>query len=346
MEPYEGTEPYIFMSYARKDWERVKPFLDALSNAGYRLWWDKGISAGADWLDTLLEKVEKCAVFCPLFSEAFTDSRYCLFETAWAYQKTDKTIVSLYLDSLEKDNLGRLYQHLRKFQELRLYDLTPAQFVEGLERETMFAPCRVPEWNKVGQIQWRLSADGVLEIAMNENILEWYNYGSIPAYQREPVHGDSTAPWMPYREKILSLEIRDDIDEIGDFAFFNCRKLTSVRIPDSVTSIGNGAFYGCDSLTAMRIPDGVTKIGDYAFQFCYSLKAAHISANVSSIGKLAFWACKSLTDVRISDSVITIGNRAFRDCPCLESVEIPVGTEVDEEAFPEHTRVIRRDAAQ
>ena len=68
------------MSYARKDWERIKPFLNALSGAGYRVWYDKG-QAGADWLDTLLAKVENCAVFCPLFSEGFIDSRYCSEET-------------------------------------------------------------------------------------------------------------------------------------------------------------------------------------------------------------------------------------------------------------------------
>ena len=85
MEPYEGTEPYIFMSYARKDWERVKPFLDALSDAGYRVWYDAGIQAGEHWTETLVEKVEGCVAFCPLFSVAFNASRFCFEETEYAW---------------------------------------------------------------------------------------------------------------------------------------------------------------------------------------------------------------------------------------------------------------------
>lgn len=170
MEPYEGQEPYIFTSYAWKDWERVKPFLDALSDAGYRVWYDKGIQAGADWLDTLLEKVENCAVFCPLFSEAFKDSYYCSEETKWAYRKK-KTIVPLHLEKMTPDSLPRLYELLQGRQDLRLYEYADAaQFAEHLAREQAFAPCKAPDWNKIGQIQWRLSADGVLTIAMNEDI--------------------------------------------------------------------------------------------------------------------------------------------------------------------------------
>ena len=365
MEPYEGTEPYIFMSYARKDWERVKPFLDALSNAGYRLWWDKGISAGADWLDTLLEKVEKCAVFCPLFSEAFKDSYYCSEETKWAYRKK-KTIVPLHLEKMTPDGLPRLYELLQGRQDLRLYEYADAeQFAERLGREKAFESCKVPEWHKVGQIQWRLSTDGVLTIAKND--FSHWPFASISAYQYDPLHQGSTAPWMPYREKILSVAIEDNIDVIGECAFCDCANLTNVHIPDSVTKIGVNTFAKCASLTNVRIPERVTSIGDGAFQYCVSLTNVRIPQNVTQIGKFVFHSCHSLIDVRISNSVTEIGDGAFEDCKSLtnvcipdsvtqigywafsfceslKSVEIPAGAEVGQHAFPEHTRVIRRDA--
>ena len=345
MEPYEGTEPYIFMSYARKDWEQVKIFLDALSGEGYRFWYDAGIQAGADWLDTLLEKVENCAVFCPLFSEAFKDSRYCLFETAWAYQKTDKTIVSLYLDDLKKDNLGRFYRHLRKFQELRLHDLTPSQFLERLARERVFAPCKAPEWNKIGQIQWRLDADGVLTIAKND--LWDLDYGRIPDYQEDPSYeGNSIAPWMPYREKILSVVIANDIDAIGEFAFSNLERLSKVLIGNGVTEIGGLAFWGCKSLSDMRIPDSVTVIGDGAFLACDNLTNVRIGDYVTAIKDRAFFECFYLTDVWIGDSVKEIGNDAFGNCESLQSVEIPAGAKVADNAFPKHTLVTRRNVSR
>ena len=332
MEPYEGQEPYIFTSYAHEDKDRVMPYWDALSGAGYRVWYDKGIQAGADWLDTLLEKVENCAVFCPLFSEAFKDSRYCLFETAWAYQKTNKTIVSLYLDDLKKDNLGRFYQHLRKFQELRLHDLTPAQFVERLESETAFAPCKVPEWHKVGQIQWRLSADGVLTIAKNEKL--WETFGAIPAYQYDSVLGCSTTPWMTYREKILSVEITDDIYKIGDRAFEGYKSMENVYIGDNVTTIDDHAFAHCYVLTNVRIGDSVTAIGKGVFERCYNLKNVHIPDSVTEIGDKTFYACKTLKDVRIPDNVTKIGASAFKNCVSLIDMRIPDSvTEIGRDAF-------------
>ena len=367
LQPYEGQEPYIFISYARKDAERATPFLSALSGAGYRIWYDAGIQAGADWLDALLEKVEQCAVFCPLFSEAFKDSYYCAEETKWAYRKR-KTIVPLHLEEMARDGVPRLYELLQGRQDLRLYEFeNPAQFVERLARESAFEPCKVPEWHKIGEIQWRLSADGVLEIARNEDMPKTFFIASIPAYQYDIVHRGSTAPWMPYRKKIFSVKISDNIDAIGDSAFEDCENLTKAFIGESVSAISSYAFGGCHSLSDMRIPDGVSKIGGYAFANCYRLTRIHIPESVTEISEGTFlgcfsltnaripdgvtviraWAladCKSLMCVRIPESVSAIGAYAFYGCENLKSVEIPAGAEVSEDAFPEHTRVIRRGA--
>lgn len=318
MEPYEGQEPYIFISYARKDKEQVLPYLDALSGAGYRVWYDAGISAGDEWLKTLLEKVKDCAVFCPMFSKAFSDSTYCEAETNYAIRKK-KAIVPLYLEELNQEEHW-LVDFLGSQQDLRLYQFdNPAQFAERAEREQMFVSCKIPEWHRIGEIQWRLDSDGVLTIAANEDLFYPWGTGSIPAYQLDSVH-ISTAPWAPYRKKILSVEIAENIDSIGERAFYGCTSLTNVRIPDSVREIGGSAFCTCYSLTDVRIPDSVTAIGDDAFLYCHSL-----------------------TNVRIPDSVTTIGYGAFESCKNLKSVEIPA--EVDcKYAFPEHTLVTRRDA--
>ena len=45
---YEGGEPYIFISYAHKDTDRVMPILKALAAKGFRIWYDAGIEAGTE----------------------------------------------------------------------------------------------------------------------------------------------------------------------------------------------------------------------------------------------------------------------------------------------------------
>ena len=291
MEPYEGREPYIFISYARKDKEEVLPYLDALSGAGYRLWYDKGIKAGDEWLKTLEEKVKHCEVFCPIFSQAFNDSYYCFRETSYACWR-DKKIVPLYLEEV-KDGFRLLFRLLKYLQHLRLDDCAPTQFAERLDGEQAFKDCKKPcnvlpeGWQKFWQIQWRLSVDGVLTIAQNEDMPKgFHRSASIPDYQHN-YYGVSTAPWIPYKKEIFSVIIGKDIGTIGDSAFMGCKSLMNVHIPDSVTKIGDDAFSDCRCLTDVRIPDSVTQIGDNAFANCWLLKSVEIPAR-AKVSHFAF----------------------------------------------------------
>ena len=51
--PYEGQEPYVFVSYAHKDSHLVIPVLEKLHALGYRIWFDDGIAPGSEWPETL-----------------------------------------------------------------------------------------------------------------------------------------------------------------------------------------------------------------------------------------------------------------------------------------------------
>ena len=81
---------------------------------------------------------------------------------------------------------------------------------------------------------WTLE-DGTLTISGTGAM---YNF-SYPDY----------APWYSSHSSIKTVDIKQGVTSIGDWAFYWCSSLTSVTIPSSVTSIGYYAFYGCDSLT-------------------------------------------------------------------------------------------------
>ncbi|MBQ9427931.1 MAG: leucine-rich repeat domain-containing protein, partial [Clostridia bacterium] len=144
------------------------------------------------------------------------------------------------------------------------------------------------------------------------------------------------------------------VTSIGEYAFFECSKLTSIEIPSSVTSIGECAFSYCSGLTSIKLPATVTNIVNL-FDDCSSLTSiivddenpsyssdaqgilynkdktqlmlcpagkteCTIPASVTSIRYGAFSGCRNLTSIEIPSSVTSIGDYAFSDCSSLTSI--------------------------
>ena len=62
-------------------------------------------------------------------------------------------------------------------------------------------------------------------------------------------------------------------DEIGEYAFKDCSRLTSLTLPAGITSIGEFAFSYCSGLTSIYVyAEKVPRIGRYAFEGCASRK--------------------------------------------------------------------------
>ena len=117
----------------------------------------------------------------------------------------------------------------------------------------------------------------------------------------------------------------DDLTQIGNEAFAECRSLASITIPDCVISIGEGAFAGCRALDGITLPDNLHSIEKSAFFECSSLASLTIPDGATSIGVDAFYHCSGLTSITIPDSVTWIGEFAFDGCSSLTSIKLPSG---------------------
>ncbi|MBR2968099.1 MAG: leucine-rich repeat protein [Clostridia bacterium] len=161
------------------------------------------------------------------------------------------------------------------------------------------------------------------------------------------------------QQDIISVELPDTLQIIGNNAFYNCENLTDVSfnysvelltigrgafnecinlsnitIPSSVTSIGNSAFRGCDELTAISFgaSSSLTSIGDDAFSES-GLQSFTFPSGVTEVADSLFDGCSSLTSVNLHNDVRTIGDRAFRGTN-LSSIRItPNVREIGDWAF-------------
>lgn len=77
-------------------------------------------------------------------------------------------------------------------------------------------------------------------------------------------------PWHSHREKILTVNVTEQVTSIGDNAFSGCENLWKVTFNDHISEIGAGAFRGTD-VRSVKIPNQVTMVGAGAFAQCERL---------------------------------------------------------------------------
>ena len=114
-------------------------------------------------------------------------------------------------------------------------------------------------------------------------------------------------------------------DEIGEYAFKDCSRLTSLTLPAGITTIGRNAFSGCSGLMSLTLPTGITSIGRNAFDGCSGLTSLTLPAGITSIGDDAFYGCSGLTSITLPAGITEIGGSAFNGCSRLTSLTLPAG---------------------
>lgn len=104
-------------------------------------------------------------------------------------------------------------------------------------------------------------------------------------------------PWQAFKSSITKVVIENGVTNIGECAFYQCKKLKSVEIPDTVTAIGGMAFFVCINLRTVTIPDSVTEIGYEAFCNCTNLTSVTIGSGVKKLGMGVFRECTKLASI-------------------------------------------------
>ena len=121
MKPYKGTEPYIFVSYAHRDRERVFPVIEWLQMEGYRVWYDEGIDPGTEWDEMIAEQIEESRIFLAMMSANYLSSSNCRDELYYA-REMEKDRALIYLEQVELARGMRM--RLSRTQNIHKYTYT------------------------------------------------------------------------------------------------------------------------------------------------------------------------------------------------------------------------------
>ena len=200
-------------------------------------------------------------------------------------------------------------------------------------------------------LHWNVSITGKLTIS---------GTGAMPNFDFPK---GNLAPWWNYdalgvitKIGIKSVDIKDGVTNVGDYALFLLPDATQITLPDSVTRIGRYGIAMCSKLTGMSIPKSVTEIGDFglagdgltavtlpdglqslgrgAFDTCTSLTNITLPAAITAVPGKCFADCTKLLNVKYAGTVTAIGDLAFESCKALTAAPIPeTVTTIDKAAF-------------
>ena len=143
------------------------------------------------------------------------------------------------------------------------------------------------------------------------------------------------------------------VTEIGDAAFYNCKKLTAVSIPDSIVRVGTSAFDNCSNIDHLTIGKGLRYVGADAFDFfpdrvditdlsawCkiefenqFAMPFAYnlflngtlvtnlvIPNDITAIKDFTFRGAYSITSLTLHDNITSIGAQSFNCCEKLSKI--------------------------
>jgi hypothetical protein len=98
----------IFVSYAREDWERVRPLVKALTTLGMLVWWDYRIPAGKSFDEVIVQALDEARCVLVVWSEKSVKSHW-VKEEAEVGRKRGK-LVPVRIDNVEPPmGFGRIH---------------------------------------------------------------------------------------------------------------------------------------------------------------------------------------------------------------------------------------------
>lgn len=80
----DDSGPFIFISYAHKNNNAIRPLINKMQQDGFTVWFDDDILPGSEWSEVIATHIEQCALFVAFITPEYLASENCKKELHFA----------------------------------------------------------------------------------------------------------------------------------------------------------------------------------------------------------------------------------------------------------------------
>ncbi len=302
---YRGKEPYVFISYAHADKDRVFPEIKRFNEAGFHVWYDEGISPGNEWSDEIAEALTGCTVFVVMLTPTSAPREAVLNEISFALDE-GKPLLAIYLEDTELPPGLRL--RISRKQAILRYNMTDEEYeykyIEaftrfGLKRNESKEPLEKTVPVKASSDPAVKSGDGVTISRLDELVKNFLGTNKAVSQKEAVKTGEEFCDDSPedakkrangdlvridgfdvehgflrkYHGTEKDIVVPDCAKVIGSLAFTGNHSIESVDLNQAGLLIAGrlGVFCNCPNLKTVKIPATVKEVTPDMFQYCPNL---------------------------------------------------------------------------
>ena len=309
---YRGKEPYVFVSYAHLDADRVFAEIKRFNEAGFNVWYDEGIAPGNEWSEEIANALSNASVFVVMLTPTSAPRENVLNEIDYALNE-GKPFLAIYLEPTELTPGLKL--RISRKQAILRYNMTEEEYdykyIEaflrfGLKRGEV-RPVYLPETKKEEPVPVREDRDPAVKSGVDVSVQKL---------------DEMVKHFLGTDQNVSREEAAETGEEFYDDSPEDAKKRANgdlVRI--NGFDIEHGllrGYYGSEK--DLTVPNAARIIVPGSFERCRSFVE---SIDLNNAGKIiaglfgTFSNCPNLKTVRIPATVQEVTPDMFRNCPDL-----------------------------
>lgn len=92
----DDSSPFIFISYAHKNSDSIRPLIRKMQQDGFTVWFDDNILPGSEWSEEIATHIEQCTLFAAFITQEYMASENCKKELHFAGdQNINRTLICI-----------------------------------------------------------------------------------------------------------------------------------------------------------------------------------------------------------------------------------------------------------